>query len=98
MAKIELPQLNECRPEVIRMARVMEYKLRLNDHKGGWKNGMPLWFLTRLAEEVGELSKAVRTCPHNDPRVHFEAADVANFAMMVADIMYPIIGEVEDRG
>jgi len=69
------------RPEVIAFAIVMEYRLRLNDYKGTWKECSLTYLLTRCREELDELLPAVTgVCP-----AAYEAADVANFAMMIAD-------------
>lgn len=72
------------RLEVLRFALLMEATLRANDRKGGWKSCTPSWLLRRLKAEVGELHRAsVKRLPQAD--VEREAADVANFAMMIAD-------------
>jgi hypothetical protein len=76
------------RPEVEAFAVAMETELRANDHKGGWKRKHPSDpcpfysedCLDRLDEEVSELRKATKET------TLAEAADVANFAMMYADI------------
>lgn len=76
------------RPEVRAFALAMEERLRANDHKPGWKSDRPLALLKRLFEEADELEGAVRD--HEEERgghvVRAEAADVANFALMVADV------------
>ena len=88
------------RQQVEWFANQMENKLMENDHKGGWVDCDPLWLLKRLREEVGELERELfKTCscrgcadcnhlnmPNKD-RVVREAADVANFAMMIADVV-----------
>lgn len=99
-----LPPLDTVRPEVAVFARLMELKLRQNDHKGGWKNWCPNEALVRLREEANEVAKELTpprcscreiNCEHAlsqafwkpDPeRTGMEAADVANFAMMIADM------------
>lgn len=76
----------------------MEVKLRANDHKGGWMQDDPLRLLTRLQEEFAELiiafwdavgasyrEKRFTYTDEEKIRIVHEAADVANFAMMVAD-------------
>jgi len=75
------------RPEVLAFAHLMETKLRENDHKGGWQNDGVSTLLRRLREETDEVLAAIRdTSSKLDPsRVGREAADVANFAMMIAD-------------
>jgi len=61
----------------------MEKKLRANDHKDGWDFPPLDWLFERLLEEVEELRVEIvaRKSAHNIS----EAADVANFAMMIAD-------------
>ena len=71
------------RPEVQRFALLMEAQLRANDHKPGWHGIASPVLLHRLREETEELAEAISTA-NRDCVVH-EAADVANFAMMIAD-------------
>ena len=72
------------RPEVEAFARAMERKLRDNDHKPHWSECEQLYLRARLLEEVKELWHALENeAPEN---VLLEAADVANFAMMLADV------------
>lgn len=89
----------EWRPEVVAFADLMEAKLRENDHKGGWKTEDAEDLFGRLGAECVELSEAIGlwriqddwrsaalhlpACRKNVAR---EAADVANFAMMIADV------------
>lgn len=86
------------RPEVAWFAEQMELALRKNDHKGGWEHEDEKWLVKRIADERGELKRAIgrlhKSCarPEVDTeplkaRVIAEAADVANFAMMIADNM-----------
>jgi hypothetical protein len=71
------------RPEVMAFARLMEQKLRENDHKGHWR-GYSLEILERLLRE--ELEKLKRALMYSPPGiVARRAANVANFAMMIAD-------------
>ena len=81
------------RPEVMAFALIMEAKLKENDYKGGWSGMDPLDLLVRLREETEELNMAILS-PRRmeslnqkaaDHRACCEAADVANFAMMIAD-------------
>jgi NTP pyrophosphatase (non-canonical NTP hydrolase) len=81
----------DCRPEVQRFAVLMERKLRDNDHKAGWHGDAAVELLARLVEESGELASFLvnhRGLPMSAwrQRVAAEAADVANFAMMIADV------------
>ena len=71
------------RASVRRFAREMEERLLDNDDKGGWDDCPPRWLLTRLREETKELAAAIRE--KNADAIQEEAADVANFAMMIFD-------------
>lgn len=80
------------RPEVVRFAAAMERKLEANDHKRGWKHCETLYLMRRLRNEVGELAVLVNAARRGEAHVDrdailSEAADVANFAMMVADVL-----------
>ena len=71
------------RNEVIEHASRMEERLKENDHKGGWLTCSFEYLVRRLREEVDELDTALNWDSSDDPIA--EAADVANFAMMIAD-------------
>lgn len=75
----------------------MDRKMEENDWKDGWDNCDLEHLLMRLTQEKSELSKAVRKHENNHystqstdekliQQVIDEAADVGNFAMMIADI------------
>jgi NTP pyrophosphatase (non-canonical NTP hydrolase) len=75
------------RPEVRAFALAMEERLKANDHKGGWKDCDPNYCLNRLYEEASELVGAILTVREvGREAILQEAADVANFAMMLADV------------
>lgn len=94
--------LADCRPEVLAFALLMEAQLRANDHKPGWKDDRPLDLAWRVREEAMELFDIVldarnRTAEQLEApgrhglksireRIGSEAADVANMAMMTADV------------
>ena len=81
----------ELRPEVRAFALLMEERLRANDHKGGWKQCVGSWLLGRLIEEVGELREEMLVADTTGAHcVGDEAADVANFAMMIADVAHDL--------
>ena len=87
------PPAEGWRPEVRAFADLMEQQLRANDHKGGWKDCKPLELWRRIGEESHELfleiwrDRSIEDPVPADPgRVGREAADVANFAMMIADV------------
>ena len=76
------------RPEaalVARLAGEMRAKLAARRHKGGWRGESTTWLAQRLRDEADELEAAViDRKPVAD--VWAEAADVAAFAAMVADV------------
>lgn len=72
------------RPEVLRFARAMEKKLRANDHKKHWYWMGSQYLSVRLTQESRELRHAMKR--GNADQILDEAADVANFAMMIADV------------
>ena len=71
------------RKAVIDHAERMEKRLQENDHKGGWLTCSLDYLLRRLREEVDELETSLSAYADSDPTE--EAADVSNFAMMIAD-------------
>lgn len=89
------------RKEVITFSKDMERKLCANERKGGWSACELSWLLRRLREETGELSGAIGSLLHADlidvraQIVIDEAADVANFAMMIADNARRLTREVD---
>lgn len=71
------------RPQVLWFARQMERKLRENDHKGGWEDCSPSELVSRIGLEYTEILVAMQQGSRR--AMADEAADVANFAMMIAD-------------
>ena len=94
------------RPEVQLFSEAMEERLRANDHKGGWDECGTPWLLKRLRDEVNELAGVVNAEPipyrggalavWRGNALH-EAADVANFAMMIADVSGALRAEADDE-
>lgn len=79
----------EVRESVKWFAEQMENKLKENDKKGGWDDCNIYWLIQRIREEINELLSAVnlnRDLGATKENIIREAADVANFAMMIADI------------
>jgi len=74
------------RDEVMQFARMMEVKLRLNDHKAEWPSIRVLsWYTNRLRDELNELEEALA---YGDIRgIVNELVDCANFEMMMADVL-----------
>lgn len=78
---LKITDLN-VRPEVARFALLMEAKLRANDGKKRHWLDCPLQYLSlRLTQERKELAAALG----QGSGVGAECADIANFAMMIAD-------------
>jgi NTP pyrophosphatase (non-canonical NTP hydrolase) len=75
------------RPAVQRFAAEMERKLLENDHKGGWRQCSTGYLLRRLATETKELRAAIKARPNDQVAITREAADVANFCLMIADVL-----------
>jgi hypothetical protein len=78
------------REEVQWFAKQMEKKLKENDHKTHWSQCDIQYLSVRLYEEVQELGRELwfyeqNPAPHNAVNVIKECADIANFAMMIAD-------------
>lgn len=74
----------EMRKQLREFAEKMEVNLKENDYKGGWEKCDYDYLLRRIKEELSELEEALvnnRTAEN----IETEAADVANFAMMIAD-------------
>ena len=61
----------------------MAQKLRANDHKGSWAGLDNDHLVRRLQQEFVELTEAI--AKGTPDQVVAEAADVANFALMIAD-------------
>ena len=74
------------RPEVRWFAEQMELKLRENDWKGGWQAEQYIALFRRLEGETKELNELMVTnWDGQQDLVVQESADIANFAMMIAD-------------
>ena len=66
-------------------AVAMEEQLLLNDHKGGWLEAEISWLSQRARAELDKLVDAI-SAKRPIVEVLAQAADVGNFAMMVADV------------
>jgi len=73
------------RAQVRAFAEAMERRLQANDWKGGWTGCDAYAFCHRILDEYCELLVAL-DAPQANKRVLEEAADVANFAMIVCDL------------
>lgn len=75
------------RPAVVWFAQQMEERLSRHDHDrgpDGWVGNAHDDLLGRLDDERSELQEAVFSCEGTKEKIQLEAADVANFAMMIA--------------
>jgi NTP pyrophosphatase (non-canonical NTP hydrolase) len=81
-------RVENVRDEVARFAILMERELRKNDHKRSWKLARVWDMFRRLQGETSELHRELTGGKENrrPARVAKEAADVANFAMFIADL------------
>lgn len=87
------------RPSVAQFAIEMENALRKHDNKKGgqdnWRNDPPRELMRRMLEEAIELDRELDE--GGAEQIVKEAADVANFAMMVADASEHLAEDVESR-
>lgn len=104
-AQLDAPQFEITpRPAVLWFAEQMETKLRANDHKGGWLGIGMEYAQRRMRQEALDLEAAIAEYSQYNAdgslktdqqelaarhRIILEAADVANFAMMIADEWRP---------
>jgi len=63
--------------------KAMRLKLQANNHKGGWDQYSLGALFQKLIEEVDELKAAIVNEPVEN--IALEAADIANYALMIAD-------------
>jgi NTP pyrophosphatase (non-canonical NTP hydrolase) len=89
---------DEMRDEVKAFAEIMERELKANDRKPGWKHDDPTALLVRLREEADELEMALTPPVERAAQIAKEAADVANFAMMIADVCGGLIPNAPTQG
>ena len=78
------------RQQVKNFAAAMEHTLQRHDNKDGWYDCTPEWLLMRLKQEVEELTFVIRDRKfhsHQIVEAKQEAIDVANFAMMIWDVL-----------
>lgn len=81
-----LPEtLEPYREDIRRFVDAMLYKMKRNVHKGRWEGYTLLQSLKLLEGEVNELREAYYG--GNSVEMQLEAADVANFAMILSSIV-----------
>lgn len=79
------PELESAVPEIRRFIDAMLFKLRKNAHKGKWDNMHPDIARQRMSDELHELDQAFKE--NNSVEILLEAADVANFCLILSNIM-----------
>lgn len=78
-----------------KFSELMTQALIKNAHKDGWSGCNVRWLVGRLGEEVEELDNALSI--RNWQEAIEECADIANFAMMVAERIATIHKEEIDK-
>lgn len=63
----------------------MRKKLRENEHKRGWDDCSIHYLIGRLHQEIYELHNEIFAQKKDSIKIVREAADVANFCMMIAE-------------
>lgn len=82
-------EILEVREPVRQFGKLMEHKLKAHDGKCGWKHLTLEDLYQMMLKETKDLRDVLDS---NDPNaIRFECADVANFAMMIADNL-PTVG------
>jgi hypothetical protein len=72
--------------DIRRFIDAMMLKLEKNAHKGKWEGLSIDDAFMRLEDEITELRAEVKYGPGNSMKTVLEAADVANFALIIASI------------
>ena len=74
------------REELLNFATDMEITLKLNDYKGGWEHESVDYLMKRLDDGITELKIALDFAQSAEEKKR-ECVDVANFAMMLYDVL-----------
>lgn len=78
-------EMDQYHDDIKQFINLMVYKLQKNVHKGRWEH-IDIWdAFWMMQTESGELMRAIRE--RNIDEIYLEAADVANFAMILASIL-----------
>lgn len=89
------PELKGYEPEMAKFLDAMVFKLRRNAHKGKWETVPMALALERLDDEMGELRSAVVN--GSTMEILMESADVANMALIVANISLEVRGKEKEK-
>ena len=68
-------------------AERMENKLMQNEHKNGWRNMSIEDLYARMLDEVSGLQSEINFPDQDKDAIIKECANVANFALMIADVV-----------
>jgi hypothetical protein len=81
-------QLEPCpgpRKAVRQFAYDMEKQLKVNDHKRGWEDEHQNFLFNRIPHNLKKLDKELRKADRDKHTITLLCANIANFAMMIAD-------------
>ena len=73
------------RKEVREFAHAMEIMLATNEHKGHWRREHHEFLLRELGKNAVRLEKELAKEDHDKYEITIRCANMANFAMMIAD-------------
>lgn len=73
------------RKEVMKFAHDMESQLKVNEHKGNWKREHHELITGELARNFGSLLDELAKEDKDKHEITIRCANIANFAMMIAD-------------
>jgi hypothetical protein len=81
-------QMEPCpnpRKAVMKFAHDMEKQLKVNDHKRGWEDEHQNFLFNRIAHSLRKLDDAMKKVDRDKHEITILCANIANFAMMIAD-------------
>lgn len=95
-----IKEIKDLNNKVDEFSEIMKTKLEKHRHKPGWKpdSSNPselLVLLGMLKDEVNELEEAIRLGDRDE--IKLESADVANYAMIIADSAADLYSKLEIR-
>lgn len=82
---IEIPEeIERYAPDIERFVNVMIHKLYVHRNKGHWEYVDLSTAYDLMEDEAAELREAMKN--GDVPEIHKEAADIANFAMIISSV------------
>ncbi|KEF40153.1 hypothetical protein M670_00169 [Schinkia azotoformans MEV2011] len=70
---------------VWQFAKAMESQLRVNEHKGNWEESHHEYLIEQLLKNLNCLGKELCKADKDKIEISIRSANIANFAMMIAD-------------